>query len=72
MLNKNNNGYACGVGKALVAAMVGYLQRLMLLVRIWLSMQFLMSLITGTVLTLPRSLHFSVELRRTEERETGG
>lgn len=23
MLNKNNNGYACGVGKALVAAMTG-------------------------------------------------
>ena len=23
MLNKNNNGYACGVGKALVAAMAG-------------------------------------------------
>ena len=23
MINKNNNGYACGVGKALVAAMAG-------------------------------------------------
>ena len=23
MLNKNNNGYACGVGKALIAAMAG-------------------------------------------------
>ena len=23
MLNKNNNGYACGVGKALAAAMAG-------------------------------------------------
>ena len=23
MLNKNNSGYACGVGKALVAAMAG-------------------------------------------------